>query len=719
MFSLKLQISQKLPLLIIGLAILAAMITGILTVNKAEHDLHQAAEEKLIALKNARANSLKSYLETIEQDLSFLSKNAYIHQSLLDFKSAWNDLKNYGMPQDILFKLYIEENPHPKGAKEEFDKAPDGSLYSDIHATYHPWFRHFLRQRGYYDIFLFAPNGDLIYSVFKEEDYATNLNTGKWRESGLGNAFRAASQNLQQNQQYFFDFQAYGPSHGAPASFISQAVLNNDGTLAGVLVFQMPIGRLNKVMQVTAGMGETGETYIVGNDYLMRSDSRFSEQTTILKTKVESETVKLALDGHFGIKTITDYHDVEVLSAYDKLDFKNIRWAIISEINVAEIMRPIKEMQFFAFFSTFTVIFFITIIAFYMSRKVSVPIIHMSSAMDELAKENFSITIPGIDRKDEIGKMAASVQIFKENGLENKHIKKQQQLSEENLKIQKQEMMTHLADQFEAQIGDNITTLSNASQELQVAANDMAQTASQTQTSATAVVTSAEEASTNVDSVAAATEEMSASANEISQQVMNVATRAETALKNADGTSKKVVELNYLATNIGEVIADIRNIAEQTNLLALNATIEAARAGESGKGFAVVAGEVKKLANETSTKTDDIESRILAIQSATQDSVSAVEAIITNISDIDFAATQTASAVAQQNATLSEITRNIQHVSEASRQVSTAIENVQGGADKTGYASQMLKNSASNISKLSTDLQNSVAEFLAEIRIST
>jgi methyl-accepting chemotaxis protein len=716
MSAIKLNISQKLPLLIVGLAVLSAVVTGFITVSIARDNLISAAEDKLIALQASRANSLGSYMGAIEQDLSSLSKSPYVREALLDFTNAWNGLGFQGSQEEILKRLYITDNPNPTGSKEELDFASDGSLYSQIHAEHHPWFRHFLRQRDYYDIFLFAPNGDLVYTVFKELDYATNLNTGEWKDSDLGNAFRAVRDNPKPDQQNFFDFKAYAPSHGVAASFMSQAILNDNGSLAGVLVFQMPIARINDVMQVAAGMGESGETYIVGADGYMRSDSRFSEETTILKTKVTGNTVDQALEGKDGVEIVEDYRGINVFSAYGPIDVKGTRWAILAEIDEAEVMKPINDMKILATLSVLGGLIIIVFFAIYASRKISKPITEMSDAMNELSKDNFEIQIPGTQRGDEIGKMATSVQVFKENGLETKRLQKQQILAEKQAVEDKKRTMDELANQFDIQVGSAIQKLSSAAEQLQGAAGDMEQTAIQTQTSSSSVVQAAEATSTNVNSVSAATEEMTTAAREISQQVANVATRASTASASAGTTSQKVDELNSMAENIGEVVISIKDIAEQTNLLALNATIEAARAGDAGKGFAVVADEVKKLANETAQKTEEIEARITEIQGATQESVSAVQEIITNIAEIDNAATQTASAAEEQNSVLGEITRNISQVSEASKQVSNSIGNVQSGADQTSQASQMLKTSADDIANLSNGLDQAVNGFLTQIR---
>lgn len=711
-----LKISQKLPLLIVGLAILSAVITSVITINRAQDSLVHAAEEKLVALQASRVNSLSNYLGSIEQDLSSLSKLEYTRHALLDFIDGWNSLKSQGNPEKILQRLYIEDNPNPTGSKEELDYAKDGSIYSQVHKEYHHWFRHFLRQRDYYDIFLFAPNGDLVYTVFKELDYATNLNTGEWKDSDLGNVFRAARDNPAADYQAFFDFKSYAPSHGAAASFISQPILDDDGKFAGVLVFQMPIARINGVMQVAAGMGESGETYIVGQDKFMRSDSRFSDESTILEVQVTDSAVDQALAGEEGVHIVLDYRGIPVFSAYGPLEFHGTNWIILAEKDEAEVMKPINHMRTSAIVSVLFVIIVIALIALAASRTISRPITQMSDAMGELSKNNFDISIPGVERADEIGQMAASVQVFKENGMEAERLQKEQALTEERAEEEKKRLMVEMADQFDTQVGGTIQNLAEAAEKLQSASTAMEKTASQTQEASNSVATAAEEASINVSTVAGATEEMTASAQEISTQITDVAAKATMASAGAQTTSEKVDQLNDLVDNIGEVVAAIRDIANQTNLLALNATIEAARAGEAGKGFAVVAEEVKKLATETSQKTDEIEERISEIQEATRGSVVAMQDIINNISEIDEASTGTAGAVEEQNAVISEITRSISSVSDNAKQVAGVIGGVQSAASETGQASQMLKTSANNIADLSGSLEKAVGDFLDQVR---
>ena len=411
--ALTLRISHKLPLFIVGAALVTALAIGTGNYMTAAREMEAAANEKLVALMESRRQALSDYLASIEQDMRFQATNPYVYEALTAYQAAWAELG--GDQSKTLQRLYIEDNPHPTGQKENLDKADDGSSYSQAHGSYHPWFRQFLRERDYYDIFLFDLEGNLVYTVFKELDYATNLNTGEWKDTDLGNAFRAARNNPQAGSLQFFDFKPYAPSHGAAASFISTPIHGPDGSLAGVLVFQMPINRINAVMQISAGMGESGETYLVGADKLMRSDSRFSEESTILKTKVDGETVRLALAGKTGAQEVLDYRGISVLSGYGPIEFQGVTWAILAEIDTAEALAAVDEIRNLALIIGAIVLVVVTLIGIFLARGIAQPLTKMNQAMRELADGNKEIDIPAQGRADEIGDMAQAVQVFKEN----------------------------------------------------------------------------------------------------------------------------------------------------------------------------------------------------------------------------------------------------------------------------------------------------------------
>ncbi len=331
----------KIILILMGLLVSTG--SSLALYRAAAEQLEHATRERFVALMQVRRDALAGYLDSVREETRFWNKNRVMRQALVEFSIAFDELGPDA--RSLLQRFYIEENPFPLGQKDNLERAPDGSRYSDVHARYHYWLRSFLLHRGVYDVFLFQPDGDLVYTSFKELDFATNLNTDEWKDTDLGRAFRKALQNPFPSYVAFFDFAPYGPSYDEPASFFSSTILDDDGTLLGVLAFQIPAERINEVMQVRAGMGESGETYLVGPDLLMRSDSRFSKESTTLKTRVDTTTARLALDGKEGFQVTDDYRGIPVFSAFGPIDFEGVRWAVLAEIDVTEARAPIQSLR--------------------------------------------------------------------------------------------------------------------------------------------------------------------------------------------------------------------------------------------------------------------------------------------------------------------------------------------------------------------------------------
>ena len=328
--------------IVLVLTLLASGVTGAVAYRLAAAGHIATTSDKFAALMSVRRNRMAEYLSSVVEETRFWNSNRIMRTALVEFSEAWSKLED---PESTLQRLYITENPYPTGEKDNLESAGDDSEYSVVHARYHYWLRSFLVHRGVYDVFLFDPQGNLVYTSFKEFDYATNLLKGRYKDSDLGRAFREARDNPFPSFVAFFDFAPYGPSHGAPASFFSTPVLADDGSFLGVLAFQIPVDRINVIMQATAGMGESGETYLVGEDLLMRSDSRFSDESTILKTEVDTLTVRKALQGGVGLEITPDYRGIPVLSAYGPLDFAGVRWAVMSELDEEELMAPLVRIR--------------------------------------------------------------------------------------------------------------------------------------------------------------------------------------------------------------------------------------------------------------------------------------------------------------------------------------------------------------------------------------
>ena len=640
--------------------------------------------------------------------------NEMVSDALVEFERGFGDLDASGGALSTLQDLYIESNPNPTGEKHMLDAASDGSAYSASHGHYHPWFRDFLTARDYYDVFLISPRGDIVYSVFKELDYATNLNSGEWKDSDLGNVFRAASTNPAAGKVAFTDFAPYAPSYGAAASFIATPVVHN-GKFLGVLAFQMPIARINAVMQSSAGMGESGETYLVGSDQLMRSDSRFSKESTILKSKVDGETVKAALAGDEGHAEILDYRGIPVLSVYRPFDFEGVRWAMIGEIDVAEMMGPAYTMRNFTALISIGILAIVILAGYFVARGITRPITSMTDAMNDLAEGDKTVDIPATDRGDEIGAMARAVLVFKDNMIRNEELQAEAE-REQGERNRRANRVDQITGGFETQAKSLLEQVASAAKNMQVAADQLSATADRSSEQAGAVAAASTEASANVQTVAASAEEMSASIDEISRQVANSSELAGAAVGEAEQSRELIGRLADNAGRIGEVIDLINAIAEQTNLLALNATIEAARAGEAGKGFAVVAAEVKNLATQTGKATEEIAAQVKSVQDDTKMTVDAIESIVKRIEDMSAIASAVASAVEEQTAATREIARNVGEAAQSTDDVNRNISGVSEGTQQTQTVAGTVLEAARLLAEQADGLSNEVGQFLHEVR---
>ena len=349
-------------------------------------------------------------------------------------------------------------------------------------------------------------------------------------------------------------------------------------------------------------------------------------------------------------------------------------------------------------------------------KGLSRPIAELKTVMEAFARNNLNAEVPGVERRDELGEMARTVEVFKKNGLEVERLKADQQAGELRTAQQRKADMIKLADDFEGAVSKIIDTVSSASTELEASASTLTATAVRSQELTTIVAAASEEASTNVQSVASATEEMASSVHEISRQVQESARIANEAVDQARRTNDRVGELSKAAARIGDVVELINTIAGQTNLLALNATIEAARAGEAGRGFAVVASEVKALAEQTAKATGEIGLQITGIQAATQESVHAIKEISGTIEKLSEISSAIAAAVEEHGSATQEISRNVQQAAQGTQQVSYNITDVQRGVSETGSASSQVLSAAKSLSSDSNRLKLEVGKFLNTVR---
>lgn len=415
-------ITKKLPIIMILFSLVSALVTGAIAYTNASSELERAVENKLNSLLHSRKASLENYFELLEKDVSFHSQSPLVINALEEFSRSWDLIPS--QKSNVLQKSYIDNNPYVIEQKDAFLTNNDKSEYDLKHSVYHPVFRALADSRSYHDLFLFDINGNLVYSVTKEPDFATNMVTGTWKDTHLAHLFKAINKNPLKGKHIFADFSKYEPSNNKPASFIGSAVFDKNANYIGVLVFQVSIEGLNRVMQVTAGMGHSGETYLVGSDFLLRSDSRFFKDRSILAKTVDSTTVRRALTGESGVDIISDYRNISVFSAFSPISFLSSNWALIAEIDESEILQPVYAMNNFLIISGGIIATLICTFGYFLARDIAFPITTITEMIKRISRNELNTNISVTDRKDEVGGLANAMLVFKENALKKAELEK-------------------------------------------------------------------------------------------------------------------------------------------------------------------------------------------------------------------------------------------------------------------------------------------------------
>lgn len=470
-----LSIKSKLILMLLVVSSCSIFVTAYLGYRSGQSNLTNRVFNQLTSLRASKAYQIESYFENIRDHTQTLSEDLMVVAAMQDFKAAYSQLEAYPVPAEYDKKIaayyrneflprvaktsegspvlesytpktpaarylqyhYIAANPNPVGKKHLLNAASDGSKYSSVHARYHPIFRKIIEKFGYYDMFLIDPQGTVVYTVFKETDFTTNFTAGPYSESNLAKLTAAVRQAKMANYVKIFDFEPYGPSYGAPAAFIAAPIFNKSEFI-GVLAFQLPVDEINNVMTgnrnwKSDGLGETGETYLVGQDYLMRSVSRFlaenpkayaqslqaigvSEEsinrinkygTSILEQKVQTNAVREALAGKQGTQVINDYRSIPVLSSYAPLRVDGLEWVILSEIDLSEAYAPIYSFKRQVLISATLLMLLITLVAMGLAY-VFVRPINTLIAGTRKVKAGQIDTIAFLDSQDEFGELAKS-----------------------------------------------------------------------------------------------------------------------------------------------------------------------------------------------------------------------------------------------------------------------------------------------------------------------
>ncbi len=763
--------------------------------------------QRMTALRDARKDALMNYMETVKRNLILLASSTMIREAARDLPEVFNNYqqdlklsqssKNATFTQlrdyyrgpfsetyreknqeaakvDSLFEMlsdnskllqgrYIASNAHPLGQKHLLDSA--GELAFDkLHRKIHPTTRQYLEVNGLYDIFIVdSETGLVLYTVFKELDFATSLIDGPYAQSGLGEAF-AKAKALDSASVIVTDYARYTPSYEAPAAFIATPIFK-DGKKPAVLIFQLPLDRISQTVGNRTGLGETGEIYLVGSDNLMRSDSYRDMQNYSLQAswkdsrKMENPAVRAALEHNkTGSQTLRDHLGNNCLFAYTPVKAGGIDWALIAKVDVAEALKPLahfsegisrmrqavsQNLGLLLIVSVISLWILALKISAHLTRPLqksiatlgrvaegdleqhleeegSEELLHMAQALN-VAIRNTKIAQESIKegaRREATARLAlqekveiilAAVDKAKQGDL-----REYLNMSDDDaiglVGVGLSSFLANLRESI-ADVGVHAGGLSTMSVNLLEISRSMLYEANYTNEAAGQVNHSVTTIRSNMESLAAATQQMAAT-------MLAIGNNANDAAQVANHAAAKVVETNVLfdklsasSDEVSKIVQVINGIAAHTALLALNASIEAARAGEAGRGFAVVAVEIQTLAQQTSNATENIRAIVSKSKHFTNESVQAIREFEDIINSINSLQSTIAASVTEQNQTVEEISKAVTKVADETEEIGGQINTVFTASAATLKGSQDALSKADDLRTMAGTLNELVTRF--------
>ena len=654
------KLKNKIMLALLAIGLLPLALFGYLALHLSTVSLEEQAFEKLEAVREIKETQIEEYFHQREADIVMLEHAV----------------------EALIFK-----GTHSK--EEEIVAAENNQSY----------FAHFIEAYGYDDLLMVKSDGDVFYSVKKLQDYQSNVMTGPYKTTGLANIVKDTIYKQSDHAFHIEDFAPYPPSNNKPEAFISAPILV-DGKLDSVLVLKLSIDHINELMQQREGMGETGESYLVGDDHKMRSDSYLdpvnhsveaSFAGTVAKNGVNSVAVNAALAGETGSQIIVDYNGNPVLSAYAPLKLDDLQWVLLAEVDEAEALIPVVELRNIMLIVIAVTTLIVAFVAISLARSITQPIGGEPNVISKIAHliSEGNLTSEFDNNKQYSGIYGS---------------------------------MQKMNQQLNVMIGS-----------IHQMANSLASGASQSSVASEQVNVSLLEQQASIESVSTAMNEMSMTIQDVSSNAQDVA-KSSVVAKEASAEAKSHVtktihtiaslstELEGAKTaiqtvdsksqEIGAILEVIRGIADQTNLLALNAAIEAARAGDQGRGFSVVADEVRQLAQKTQLSTSDIENMINLLQEDVKQVVNVInrsndiaEMTVKETQETEVSinhsyreaelisdnANQIATAAMQQSAASEEINQALVTINEAAKQNSMGMGEISESSSHISSQSKQLK----------------------------
>lgn len=708
------KLSTRLVLLFLAISLIPVIITGVLSVKNSYDALQDSEFSQLQSVGKLKTDAITSYLNDKFTEVHVLAKSG-----------------------DAIQSFYKLSEYHDKiGALDNSSYAINTQAYEQIYQDIDPFFDEFKQDFNFYDVLLVcAKHGHVMYSTDRNSDLGENLQTGKLKNSGLAKVWQHI---VQTEKMMVADFAYYEPAQ-RPASFVGAPIFDETGELVAVVIAELDTSEINNIMQSETNLGESGETYMVGEDLLMRSDSRQTTESDILNTKVDTESTRLAFQGKQGVHEIENYREIPVLSYFSGIqineDFEaDFEWVIVAEVEQDEAYQEAIFLENGIIIITIIIGIIVFFIALFFSRRISKPIMKLTASAQAFALGDLSKKFD-IKRQDEIGLLAAAFKSLQQNMRD----KAQQavQISEGNLTFEVQPlsdkdemgkafglMVKNLKEQIEG-INEVVAILTSSNSQLMSTIAELSSSSNETATTVSEITTTISEVKQTAEVSAQKAQSVSNTAQKSLQiSEKGIASTEDTmeGMNNIHEQVKKIadtiIKLSEQSQTIGDITNSVNDLAEQSNLLALNASIEAVKAGEYGKGFGVVAQEIRTLADQSKQATRQIRDILSEVQKsissavmATEQGGKAVDKGLELTEDAGDSISMLADSIAEASQASAQIAASSKQQLTGMEQLASAMDNIKTAATQNATGAKQAEDAVGNIKTIVENLNNLIVKY--------